>query len=314
MQISRIVVTLAATAILITVTGTTTLYSQKGVPCGDKSTTLVVSPSSRQDWQQQHAHCNGGSSTGSQAFVTGPATPPLGTGSLQFTIGSDGDSFETARYPDVDGLRLDVLTSLSYSTYITNFNDGQAPYLILNIDFNGDSTLDDQIFFEPVYQSAAFFPPNPQGPPVEGQWQTWDALNGGWWSLNGVCKATPGTGVKSLSDSPVCLPDARIINTATGDVGFRVATGCGGRAWAHCDGNVDNLTIGIAGTCTTFNFEPDVVVCPTCPDDIVKPNDPGQCGAVVNYPAPTGCKGQVDCSPASGTFFPVGATTVTCTA
>src|SRR5262245_52097718 len=78
MRTYRPLATLAAFAILIATTGTTTLYSQKGVSCGDKSTTLVVSPSSLQDWQQQHAHCNGGSSTGSQAFVTGPATPPLG--------------------------------------------------------------------------------------------------------------------------------------------------------------------------------------------------------------------------------------------
>ena len=53
-----------------------------------------------------------------------------------------------------------------------------------------------------------------------------------------------------------------------------------------------------------------------CPADITQSNDPGQCGAVVNYPAPTpvgtGC-GPVICNPASGSFFPVGTTTVTCT-
>src|SRR4030095_5066908 len=52
----------------------------------------------------------------------------------------------------------------------------------------------------------------------------------------------------------------------------------------------------------------------TCPANITQSNDPNQCGAVVNYPAPTtsgGC-GTVTCSPASGSFFPVGTTTVTC--
>ena len=52
----------------------------------------------------------------------------------------------------------------------------------------------------------------------------------------------------------------------------------------------------------------------TCPANITVSNDPGQCGAVVNYPAPTasaGC-GTVVCVPASGSFFPVGTTTVTC--
>ncbi|MCU1263814.1 MAG: hypothetical protein JWM21_132 [Acidobacteria bacterium] len=53
----------------------------------------------------------------------------------------------------------------------------------------------------------------------------------------------------------------------------------------------------------------------TCPANISRGPDPGQNGAVVNYPAPTttGSCGTVNCSPASGSFFPVGTTTVTCT-
>lgn len=53
----------------------------------------------------------------------------------------------------------------------------------------------------------------------------------------------------------------------------------------------------------------------TCPANVVVSNDPNQCGAVVNYPAPTttGSCGTVTCSPASGSFFPVGTTAVTCT-
>ena len=54
----------------------------------------------------------------------------------------------------------------------------------------------------------------------------------------------------------------------------------------------------------------------TCPANQTVSNTPGQCGAVVNYPAPTtsGSCGTVTCEPASGSFFPVGTTTVTCTA
>ncbi|MCU1266309.1 MAG: Peptidase domain protein [Acidobacteria bacterium] len=53
----------------------------------------------------------------------------------------------------------------------------------------------------------------------------------------------------------------------------------------------------------------------TCPANVTQPNDVNQCGAVVTYPAPTtsGSCGTVNCSPASGSFFPVGTTTVTCT-
>ena len=51
------------------------------------------------------------------------------------------------------------------------------------------------------------------------------------------------------------------------------------------------------------------------PADIITNHDPGQCGAVVNYPAPTfsGFCGVVTSSPASGSFFPTGTTTVTIT-
>src|SRR5262249_11483371 len=53
----------------------------------------------------------------------------------------------------------------------------------------------------------------------------------------------------------------------------------------------------------------------TCPTDTTKGNDPNQCGAVVNYPAPSGGAGcgTITCVPSSGSFFPVGTTTVNCT-
>jgi hypothetical protein len=56
----------------------------------------------------------------------------------------------------------------------------------------------------------------------------------------------------------------------------------------------------------------------TCPGNITVNNDPGQCGAIVNYPSPTVSDNCPDatatCSPEAGTFFPIGTTTVTCTA
>lgn len=53
----------------------------------------------------------------------------------------------------------------------------------------------------------------------------------------------------------------------------------------------------------------------TCPSNVTQPNDMNQCGAVVNYSAPmtAGSCGTVTCSPPSGSFFPVGTTTVSCT-
>jgi hypothetical protein len=53
----------------------------------------------------------------------------------------------------------------------------------------------------------------------------------------------------------------------------------------------------------------------TCPANVTVSNDANQCGAVVTYAAPTttGVCNTVTCSPASGSFFPKGTTTVTCT-
>jgi hypothetical protein len=90
--------------------------------------------------------------------------------------------------------------------------------------------------------------------------------------------------------------------------------------------NSPDATCGF--TVTVQDTQPPVV---TCPDNVTVPNDPNQCGAVVIYPVPTasdncnaapslrspqGAPSQVmvNCVPASGSFFPVGTTTVTCTA
>lgn len=53
----------------------------------------------------------------------------------------------------------------------------------------------------------------------------------------------------------------------------------------------------------------------TCPADITQSNDAGQCSAVVNFGTTVvGTCGVVVCSPPSGSTFPVGTTTVNCTA
>lgn len=53
----------------------------------------------------------------------------------------------------------------------------------------------------------------------------------------------------------------------------------------------------------------------TCPANITASASPDACSAIVNYTTPTSCTGAtVGCAPASGSAFPVGDTTVTCTA
>lgn len=73
-------------------------------------------------------------------------------------------------------------------------------------------------------------------------------------------------------------------------------------------------TAGNQGSCT-FKITVQNPCTITCPANITKNNDPNQCGAVVTFAPSTsggGC-GTVTCTPASGSFFPKGTTTVTCT-
>ncbi|MEO8275502.1 MAG: HYR domain-containing protein [Thermoanaerobaculia bacterium] len=72
---------------------------------------------------------------------------------------------------------------------------------------------------------------------------------------------------------------------------------------------------GETGCSYTLSIVGDLCSCSlTAPSDVAVAADANQCGAVVNFAAPTtgGSCGTVTCSPASGTFFAVGVTPVTC--
>jgi HYR domain-containing protein len=89
---------------------------------------------------------------------------------------------------------------------------------------------------------------------------------------------------------------------------WRVASDCSVSATGQW---IDDVLVTDGTVCST----PCLTCVVTCPANITQANDPNQCGAVVNYPAPTttGSCGTVTCSPASGSFFAAGSTTVTCT-
>ncbi|HXI90883.1 MAG TPA: carboxypeptidase regulatory-like domain-containing protein [Blastocatellia bacterium] len=83
----------------------------------------------------------------------------------------------------------------------------------------------------------------------------------------------------------------------------------------HNQGGCSGYTVTVSGLICTTDGGGQCVPCSiVCPSNITQPNDTNQCGAIVNYPAPTttGTCGLVACSPAAGSFFPVGTTTVSC--
>ena len=129
--------------------------------------------------------------------------------------------------------------------------------------------------------------------------------------------ATPST-----PGSPIFDPTAPCTNIVAANDDF-----CGSLSQvtsALMPGNfVVVATTFFSGDTGTYSLSVDAPGCTlglacsvTCPANITKSNDPNQCGAVTTYSAPstTGTCGTVTCSPASGSFFPKGTTTVTCTA
>src|SRR5262249_15820486 len=112
----------------------------------------------------------------------------------------------------------------------------------------------------------------------------------------------PTETMKLLTGSPAI--DAGVASGATFDQRGRLRT--------YDDPGVANVGGSDGTDIGAFELQPDCIL--TCPTDITVPNDPDQCGAVVNYTTPSGAGcGAVTCDHSSGSFFPVGTTTVTCT-
>lgn len=218
---------------------------------GAQAATVVVTPSNMNGWAFLNT-----SPDGIGELASGPAVPPLGTGSARLSTGTHGDERVELRNTAYAGTRLSCLTSLGFSTYATSNNGQQLPYLFVNVDTDGNGTIDDILAFEPPYQTPTSGNPAlpNQGSEALDTWQTWDALNGGWWSVYGLAGANPGTGVKPLSDYLALFPDATIANSSTGLGGVRLIFG-----WASpgdvFDGYVDAFRIGVGCTETVYDFE-----------------------------------------------------------
>ena len=188
---------------------------------------------------------------GNGAFISGPATPPSGIGSLQTTTPTGADKVFLFNYDHV-GTPLSSINALGYATYRAANpadNDAQLPAINIQIDING-GTLNSGEFatlvFEPVYNTA-------QGPVQNNVWQSWDAYSGGaarWWGTGPV-------GAAGCDDTePLCtwtdilsiFPNATIVG------GFGVNQGGGN------DGlfaSTDALSLSYGASCVIYDFEPD---------------------------------------------------------
>ena len=190
--------------------------------------TIVVTPSNLDGWSPivtDSSGVPGGNPTGSATFVTGPATPPLGVGSVNLATGngtSGGDgSAQMGRNTNYAGIPLSSITSLSYSTYVTSTMGNNSPILI--------SPSPPVARARPMISSTSSRRIRHPGPVTRAcqirgatqlnTWQTWNALTGGWYSDSGV--GGPGTAVVSLATYEADFPNATLENAVSGLGGIR---------------------------------------------------------------------------------------------
>lgn len=181
---------------------------------------------------------------GTGTFVTGPAQPPLGVGSLQLQTVTGTDKVYLFNF-DYVGTRLADINKIGYSTYRTAGNDQQVAALNIQVDYNGPDVAGGftTLVFEPVYNPA-------QGPVVSNTWQTWDAYNGGnaiWWSTRAIPGVCATSCYVTWSQIVAANPDATILG------GFGVNQGSGNPGLTDY---VDALSIGTGDSCITYNFDP----------------------------------------------------------
>ena len=228
------------------------------------SGTVVVKPSAMNGWYFWNDYND--SFTGSPGeLIAGPAVPPAGAGSarlgpLTTASGATGVSViaTDAYYNGGLGTPLANITALSYSTF------QPGPTLAIAVQFDvryrtADATYGGRLVFEP-YQNGAVV--------VGSGWQSWSPLSGIWWASKTTAAGTGGAQVVALpvgncAQATPCTWGA--INAA-----FPAAKVFGrfmlkaGSNWSGFDGNADNLTVGVSGVNTTYDFEAETPCTTTC--------------------------------------------------
>ena len=248
----------------VTAPGESAARTQPARSIGTSST--VISPEDMGGWafynDQRDTVCT---ALANCLMVSGPASPPTGSGSAELAVGSatEGNALILASQK---GTRFDSITTLSYATYRQSADAGNnlAIALQLVVDFD----LADQFT---GYQGRLVFEPyqGNSGGVSQDVWQTWNALAGKWWSTrstvyrNGVAVTNPCVQATpcSWNELLTAFPNAGIHSTY-GAVILKAGSG-----WANFRGNVDALTIGVGGTAVTYDFELHGQTVPPLPVD-----------------------------------------------
>ena len=221
-------------------------------------TTVTVSPADMKGWvffdDLAFTPCF---TSNACEMVSGPATPPVGSGSARLKLVSSNDRPSLGTLlAQLAGKKFADITTLTYSTYKTT-PTAPSDVLAIALQFpvdndvtDGDFAFRGRLVFEPYHEPSL-------GPVVAGVWQTWNTLSGKWWLSSAgnptrfplsVCsQSAPCTRAELLG----YYPDIGILDIPSAPNTILKA----GSGWTNFDGNTDALQVGIAGTTTTYNFE-----------------------------------------------------------
>ncbi|MYL21642.1 HYR domain-containing protein [Halobacillus litoralis] len=118
--------------------------------------------------------------------------------------------------------------------------------------------------------------------------------------------------VTMLNPTGSALAFSSYLGGASNDQGLHIAVDNTGNAYIIGFTSSGDFPVTPGAFDITYNGNTDAFITKMgliCPEDITVNNNPGQCGAIVNYTSPPGAT----CNPPSGSFFPVGDTIITCT-
>ncbi|OLD38272.1 MAG: hypothetical protein AUI57_07720 [Candidatus Rokubacteria bacterium 13_1_40CM_2_68_8] len=182
--------------------------------------------------------------------------PPLPPGALHLVVMPDANAvftFARLRSTRYHRTYLRDLSRLDYYACDERNNGQQWPFIALEIDWDGNNTIDDELIFEPTYQNPVdgglCGVGSNQGPPVLPMWRFWDALrnDGGtfmacWWSMNDPL-FPPGDVIRPLSEYITAHPNAAIVNLDGNHGGIQIMHGFSDPNDTY-NGWVDAFTIG----------------------------------------------------------------------
>jgi predicted ribosomally synthesized peptide with SipW-like signal peptide len=186
------------------------------------------------------------------SFVSGPSTPPLGTGSAQATATTSGSRVLLAN-SSFAGTPLSNISALSFSDYSNSgaWSATEVPFFRFDVDFTGSTV---------AYSGSLVYEPNDNTPAVtQNTWQSWNMISGGnakweysrsFWpaGVTTVANTIPGTTARTWSSILADYPSIKM--WSTGQLGMRV----GEPGPVGFTANLDNFQINTGSGLKTYDF------------------------------------------------------------